>query len=96
MDASIFFFGNFACALLRRVRVSRPMPSKKPSKAKTRERNHGRGADQTSLTISIPKDLREQIEREATAENRSLSNWMVTRLRQLMKDASTKLQSFAM
>lgn len=48
------------------------------------KRSHARAAGQTAITISLPKDLYDYICARARAENRSRSNWIVTRLREMM------------
>ncbi len=51
-----------------------PGMSKPPKK-------HGRAYGNTQLTISIPVSLKERIAAEAAAEERSISNWCVLKLR---------------
>ena len=40
-------------------------------------------------SLRLPEDLKEWVQGRAEAENRSMGNWIVTRLRQ-MKDAEAK------
>jgi hypothetical protein len=49
-------------------------------KTPKKPKNHRRAADKTTLTISLPKELREQIEKQAKADNRTTSNFIVTEL----------------
>ena len=48
------------------------------------------GMANTPVTsLRLPEDLKEWVQGKAEAENRSMGNWIVTRLRQ-MKDAEAK------
>lgn len=46
-----------------------------------------RDPDQTTLTISLPKGLKEAVEKAAKADNRSTSNFAATSLAKLLRDA---------
>lgn len=59
------------------------MPSKKIPK-KT-ERTPRRSGDQTTLTISLSKELKAFIEGAAKTDNRSVSNYLTTELSKLIK-----------
>lgn len=43
-----------------------------------------RSADQSTLTISLPKDLKARIENAARKDNRSTSNFLATELKKLL------------
>lgn len=48
---------------------------------------HGQIAnDKTRISLVIPKDLKEDLERIAKEENRTLSNFIVTVLKDAVKD----------
>ena len=53
------------------------MPTKKRHTPK-------RGADQATLTISLPKEMKERIEKAARSDNRTTSNFVVTELMKLL------------
>lgn len=44
-----------------------------------------RSADQSTLTISLPSDLKRRIEAAAKGDNRTTSNFVVTELMKLLK-----------
>ncbi len=48
------------------------------------EKKHDRAADQTAVTFSLPKALKDQIEAAAAADRRSKSNWIVLALEQIL------------
>jgi hypothetical protein len=58
----------------------------KPKHTHAQQRSKDRAAGQTTMTISISEDLKEQIQRASEAENRKMSNWIVTRLSALLKE----------
>jgi hypothetical protein len=43
-----------------------------------------RAADQTTVTFSCAKQLRQRVRRAAAAERRSVSNWIVCRLEEAL------------
>lgn len=43
-----------------------------------------RSKEQSTLTISLPKELKDRIEAAALSDNRSTSNYLVTELRKLL------------
>jgi len=53
------------------MNVTRKPPKKDPK---------ARAKDQAAISFSLPKSLRIKIERLAEKENRTLSNWLVTHL----------------
>jgi metal-responsive CopG/Arc/MetJ family transcriptional regulator len=48
------------------------------------KRSHSRAPGQTAITVSLPKELYDFICAEAEKENRSRSNWITTRLREMV------------
>ena len=53
---------------------------------KTKKTRHGQiAADKTRIDIVIPRDLKAALETAAAAENRSMSNYIVTILSEAMK-----------
>jgi metal-responsive CopG/Arc/MetJ family transcriptional regulator len=52
-----------------------------------KKRSHARAAGQVTITISLPKDLYDYVCAQAQAEDRSRSNWIVRRLRELVDQA---------
>jgi predicted HicB family RNase H-like nuclease len=38
------------------------------------------GKDKTRILLTLPKDLKEDLTKEAEAENRSLNNYLITKL----------------
>ncbi len=51
----------------------------------TRKRAPQRRPDKTTLTISLPVDLKEAIEKAAAADHRTTSNFVVLELMKLIK-----------
>jgi metal-responsive CopG/Arc/MetJ family transcriptional regulator len=51
---------------------------------KTKRRSHARAPGQTAITVSLPQELYDYICADAKKENRSRSNWIVTRLREMI------------
>jgi hypothetical protein len=54
-----------------------------------KKRSHARAPGQTTITVSLPEDVYDYVCAQAGAENRSRSNWIVTRLRELMKKGAS-------
>lgn len=50
-----------------------------------KKRSHARAPGQTTITVSLPKDIYDQVCERARCENRSRSNWIVTRLREVIE-----------
>jgi hypothetical protein len=50
-----------------------------------------RGKDNATLTISLPKTLKDRIAAAAQAENRSISNWCVWHLDNLLQNKARPL-----
>lgn len=65
-------------------------PKRNPDTAK-KTRNKGRAPGQTSMTVSLPQELKDRIEHAALADNRKMSNWLVTKLTEWMENAGMKL-----
>ncbi len=59
------------------------MTKKNPSPSKAR--NKDRSDANTTMTISLPKELKDAIAAKAAEENRPISNYMVTELTKILK-----------
>lgn len=56
------------------------------SMEKPTEKKDKRAEDQTTITFSLPKKLREAIEAAAEAEDRNISNFLVKELKGILAD----------
>jgi metal-responsive CopG/Arc/MetJ family transcriptional regulator len=55
-----------------------------------KKRSHARAPGQTTITVSLPKEVYDYVCARARAENRSRSNWIVTRLREEIERHKTE------
>ena len=54
------------------------------------DRNHDRSDDQTAISISLPKSLKDAIDAAAKADRRKRSNWIVSQLEAILNAAESE------
>ena len=54
------------------------------------DRNHDRSEDQTAISISLPKGLKDAIDEAAKADRRKRSNWIVAQLEEILRKSESE------
>lgn len=57
------------------------------------ERNKNRAADSTSLSVSMPKALRDRIKAAAEKDRRSVSQWLAIQMESILAEATPNKSS---
>jgi hypothetical protein len=55
-----------------------------------KKRSHARAAGQTTITVSLPKEVYDYVCTQALAEDRSRSNWIVSLVRKAMRESGSQ------
>ena len=55
-----------------------------------RKRSHARAPGQTTITVSLPKEVYDYVCARAQAEDRSRSNWIVSLVRKAMRESGSQ------